>query len=205
MEHDYTCVYLLRSDRLLLGLTCLREHRHPWNFNNVRILSCGVQRPIRADGNFSAEHYLGIIIASMPILKPLFSKLLDSTELGSSRNSSRRSFQKIRSSGAAERGPESHAPSDRSSMGADYIKRTTDIRISSHLEFEVNRDYDLYSGPLPDHLRYSGNSWARENGVGEEHTTRAPAGGRRHNNDDALRPTSVPLVPKGLPPARIQP
>lgn len=90
-------------------------------------------------------------------------------------------------------------------MGADYIKRTTDFRISSHLEFEVNRDYDLYSGPLPDHLRYSGNSWARENGVGEEHTTRAPAGGRRHN-DDALRPTSVPLVPpKGVPPARIQP
>ncbi|CAL8577739.1 hypothetical protein XPA_003558 [Xanthoria parietina] len=167
------------------------EHDYTWNIVTPGILTI-------------AEHYLGIIIASMPILKPLFSKLLDSTELGSSRNSSRRSFQKIRSSGAAERGPESHAPSDRSSMGPDYIKRTTDIRISSHLEFEVNRDYELYSGPLPDHLRYSGNSWARENRVGEEPPTRAPAGGRRHN-DDAFRPTSVPLVPRGLPPARIQP
>ncbi|KAL8774953.1 MAG: hypothetical protein Q9209_000432 [Squamulea sp. 1 TL-2023] len=144
------------------------------------------------------EHYLGIIIASMPALKPLFSKILDATGSSSSPNSSKRNFQKIHSFGPTACGPGSHAPSGRSSIGEGNIKRTTEVRISSHLEFEINRDYELQQhGQPPDYLRHSGNSWALEP-VSErkEQNLGIPTGGYRHL-DDSFPPTSVPRISNG--------
>ncbi|KAL9037087.1 MAG: hypothetical protein Q9180_003924 [Flavoplaca navasiana] len=167
--------------------------------------TCFSHRVTYAAGYANYEHYLGIIIASMPTLKPLFSKLLGTTISGSSQDSSRRSFQKINSAGITDRGPQSHGPSGRSSIGGDFnSRRTTDFRVSSHLELEVNRDYELQNGPLPDYLRHSGNSWAHESGLTQEHIQRVPTGGRKHV-DDAFQSTSVPSIPKGEPTARIQP
>ncbi|KAL8658916.1 MAG: hypothetical protein Q9226_000707 [Calogaya cf. arnoldii] len=139
----------------------------------------------------------------MPTLKPLFSRLLDATGPGSSPNSSRRSFQKIKSSSAPERRPESHAPGGRSSIGGDYSGRTTGFRVSSQLELEVNRDYELGTGPLPDYLQHSGNSWACQPSLSSQHNPRAPMGGYEQI-DDSFQPTSVPLDLAGIPPARIQ-
>ena len=160
-------------------------------------------RRTQANIESSAEHYLGIFIASMPTLKPLFSKLLDATGPGSSPNSSRRSFQKIKSSSVPERGPESHGPSGRSSIARDYSKRTTGFRVSSQLELEVNRDYELGNGPLPEYLRHSGNSWAAQPSLSSRHNLKASTGGYEQI-DDSFQPTSVPFNLAGIPPARIQ-
>ncbi|KAI4207934.1 MAG: hypothetical protein LQ346_000271 [Caloplaca aetnensis] len=100
------------------------------------------------------EHYLGITVASMPALKPLFSKILDATTSHSS--GSKRSFQKIDPAGVLL-SPQPHTASGRSSIRANDIRVKTEIRYSSALELEVGRDYE---GALPDFLRESGNSWA---------------------------------------------
>ncbi|KAL9634847.1 MAG: hypothetical protein Q9204_002840 [Flavoplaca sp. TL-2023a] len=172
-------------------IRALFEEDYTWNITEPGILTI-------------SEHYLGIIIASMPTLKPLFSKLLGTTVSGSSQDSSRRSFQKINSAGITDRGPQSHAPSGRSSIGGDFSRRTTGFRASSHLELEVNRDHELQNGPLPDYLRNSGNSWAHGSGLTQEYIPRAPTVGRKQV-DDAFQSTSVPSIPKGEPTARIQP
>ncbi|KAL8952506.1 MAG: hypothetical protein Q9222_001609 [Ikaeria aurantiellina] len=106
-----------------------------------------------------AEHYLGIIIASMPALRPLFTKILESTT--PSQNSSRRSFQKIRSATAAVPAPGSYVPSGRSSIQQNYIKRTTDFRVCSQLELQVGQDYEM-SHPTDSvrGFRRESNSWA---------------------------------------------
>ncbi|KAL9000887.1 MAG: hypothetical protein Q9169_000642 [Polycauliona sp. 2 TL-2023] len=140
----------------------------------------------------------------MPTLKPLFSKLLDATGSGSSPNSSKRSFRKINSGAAAERGHGSHAPSGRSSIGGDYNKRATGFRVSSQLELEVNQDYKLQNGLLPDYLRHSGNSWAREPGLARQHKSGPPVGGSRHI-DDASEPVPTPLNHAAVPSATVQP
>lgn len=103
----------------------------------------------------STEHYLGITVASMPALKPLFSKILDATTSPST--GSKRSFQKIDAAGVLMV-PQSYTASGRSSIRATDIRVKTEIRYSSALELEVGRDYD---GALPDFLRESGNSWAQ--------------------------------------------
>ncbi|KAI4279017.1 MAG: hypothetical protein LQ337_000624 [Flavoplaca oasis] len=172
-------------------IRALFEEDYTWNITEPGILTI-------------TEHYLGIIIASMPTLKPLFSKLLGTTTSGSSQDSSRRSFQKINSGGITDSGPQSHAPSGRSSVGGDFSRRTTGFRVNSHLELEVNRDFELQNGPLPDHPRHSGNSWAHESGLTQEHNPGVPTGGRKHV-DDAFQSTSLPSIPKGVRSARIQP
>ena len=134
----------------------------------------------------------------MPALKSLFSKILDATGSTSSPNASKRSFQKIHSHGATVCGPGSHAPSGRSSIGGDYIKRTTEFRISSQLEFEVNQDYELHNGPLPDYLRRSANSWTPGPGLGSEQNSRPPTGGYRHVGN-ASQPPSIPLISAAAP------
>ncbi|KAL8788441.1 MAG: hypothetical protein Q9213_001664 [Squamulea squamosa] len=168
-------------------LRALFEQDFSWNITEPGVFTIG-------------EHYLGIIIASMPALKPLFSKVLDATGSSSSPNSSKRSFQKIHSFGGPTAcGPGSHAPSGRSSIGEGNIKRTTEFRISSHLEFEVNRDYELHNhGQPPDYLRHSGHSWALEP-VSErrEQNLGIPTGGYRHF-DDSFQHASVPKVSPGV-------
>ncbi|KAL8674500.1 MAG: hypothetical protein Q9168_001092 [Polycauliona sp. 1 TL-2023] len=171
-------------------IRALFEEDYTWNITEPGILTI-------------TEHYLGIIFASMPTLKPLFSKLLDATGSGSGSSSSKRSFQKIKSGVAAEHGQGSHAPSGRNSMWDDYNKRMTGFRVSSQLELEANRDYELQKGPSSDYLRHSGNSWAREPRPANDHISGASTGGYAHI-DDAFQPNPAPPNHAGVPSARVQ-
>ncbi|KAL8713890.1 MAG: hypothetical protein Q9220_002036 [cf. Caloplaca sp. 1 TL-2023] len=131
----------------------------------------------------SAEHYLGIIIASMPALRPIFTKVLDST--APSQDSSRRSFQKVRSATAAMPTPGSYVPSSRNSIQQNYIKRTTDFRVCSQLELQVGLDYEMaHTHDSVRGLRRESNSWA-STAFDSERMSRpgTPRGGYMHVHD----------------------
>ncbi|KAL8871613.1 MAG: hypothetical protein Q9174_002592 [Haloplaca sp. 1 TL-2023] len=115
---------------------------------NTHYKSCSHELTMRTGGIVDpgiltiVEHYFGIIIASMPSLKPLFSKVLDSA-ISSPNNSSKRSFQKIHSLQPGSQLPPSYTTSKRSSIGGDNVRRPPDVRHSSQLELAVGRDYEL--------------------------------------------------------------
>ncbi|KAL8677339.1 MAG: hypothetical protein Q9186_006229 [Xanthomendoza sp. 1 TL-2023] len=145
---------------------------YSWRITNPGVLTIG-------------EHYLGIIIASMPALKPLFSKVLDAT--GSSSNGSRRSFKKIRSSNADSRGAHPYVTSGRSSMRPDTIYKTVELR------HDVSRDCQAAEATLPGCLRDSGNGWAYMSGPEKERGPEAVTGGYTHIDEES-HTSSVPLV-----------
>ncbi|KAL9604300.1 MAG: hypothetical protein Q9179_001922 [Wetmoreana sp. 5 TL-2023] len=137
------------------------------------------------------EHYLGIIIASMPALKPLFSKVLEST-VSSPNNSSKRSFQKIESSNAGSHVPRSHATSGRSSVRGDSMRKPPELRPSSQLELETSRDYELSDATAwPSFARPPANSWARGSRVEKIDEAEIQSRGYKHIND-ASDSLSVP-------------
>ncbi|KAL8779774.1 MAG: hypothetical protein Q9203_001194 [Teloschistes exilis] len=108
------------------------------------------------------EHYVGIIIASMPALKPLFSKVLDSAG-PTPQDSSKRTLQNSEPQGAGLPLWQSY-----DTIGGSYTRASSrpssalkapETRISSQLELEVSRDYDLpdlerrrETATLPDNL-----------------------------------------------------
>ncbi|KAL9023734.1 MAG: hypothetical protein Q9196_007011, partial [Gyalolechia fulgens] len=146
------------------------------------------------------EHYIGIILASMPALKPLFSKLLDITV--SSHTDSSRSFQKIKPTIATPFVPASQTASGRSSIRGNKIRKTTEWRVSSQLEFAVNRDYELSEdGVLPDFLRPSCNSWTHGPGMEKGCDPAMRTGGYTHV-DGAQDISSLPGLGSGVPKAQ---
>ncbi|KAL8735521.1 MAG: hypothetical protein Q9166_000689 [cf. Caloplaca sp. 2 TL-2023] len=181
-------------------MSAIERPVEPQGERHVFLAACYLHRWIR---KLCAEHYLGIIIASMPALKPIFSKVLDSTR--SSSSGSKRSFQKIRSPGGGIHVPSSYATSGRSSIQRDYIKKTTEFRVSSQLELEVNRDYELANvspGQTAGFLRHSGNSWARDPRMEQEQGAGASVGGYRHI-DEAFHPGAVPQASVRAPSVRV--
>lgn len=101
------------------------------------------------------EHYIGTILASMPALKPLFSKMLGTV----SSHGSRRSFQQIKPVTASAFVAQSQTTSGRSSIRVTKIRKTTEWRVSSQLDLEVQRDYELSdAGALPKFLSRNGSS-----------------------------------------------
>ncbi|KAL8668229.1 MAG: hypothetical protein Q9202_000207 [Teloschistes flavicans] len=133
---------------------------YTWNIVNPGVLTI-------------TEHYVGIIIASMPALKPLFSKVLDSAA-STPKDGSKRSFQKTEPQTAGLPLTRSYDTSGRSSNGtdsrADSALKPPEMRLSSQLEYEVSRDYELSdlegwreAASLPDttwtHIPYT-EEWA---------------------------------------------
>lgn len=139
-----------------------------------------------------------MILASMPALKPLFSRLLDITVPS---HGSSRSFQQIKPVTASAFLPQSQVASGRSSIRGNKICKTTEWRVSSQLEFEVQRDYELSdAGALPMFLRPPGNSWDHGQGMKDGSDPAMRTGGYTHI-DEIQETTSVPSpgldVPKG--------
>ncbi|KAL8937338.1 MAG: hypothetical protein Q9216_004473 [Gyalolechia sp. 2 TL-2023] len=168
---------------------------HRWLCN---CQSSNTQNHLRR-GLYVIEHYVGIILASMPALKPLFSKILNITV--SSHSGSSRSFQKIKPTTASLFVPQSQNASGRSSIRGNKIRKTTEWRVSSQLEFEVNRDYELAeNGAVPDFLRPAGDSWTHVPGAEEGYDSAMRTGGYTHI-DDAKDTASLPgprsNVPRG--------
>ncbi|KAI4175863.1 MAG: hypothetical protein LQ343_001477 [Gyalolechia ehrenbergii] len=135
----------------------------------------------------------------MPALKPLFSKLLDITV--SSHTGSSQSFQKIKPTNAILFVPQSQTASGRSSIRGNKIRKTTEWRVSSQLDFEVHRDYELSEdGALPGFLRPLGNSWTHGPGMEQGRDPALRTGGYTHV-DDPKDLSSLPGpesdVPKG--------
>ncbi|KAI4157581.1 MAG: hypothetical protein L6R39_000651 [Caloplaca ligustica] len=144
------------------------------------------------------EHYIGITIASMPALKPLFTKVLGATV--ASQSSSKRSFQKIESPGAGVAVPRPNTASGRSSLRGNKIRVKTEFRVSSQLELEVGRDYELSDAALPGFLRQqsSNNSWARGSDMEAAHNPAIRTGGGYTHIDDAPDFSSGPQTSPGV-------
>ncbi|KAL8738231.1 MAG: hypothetical protein Q9181_000957 [Wetmoreana brouardii] len=145
------------------------------------------------------EHYLGIIIASMPALKPLFNKVLEST-VSSPNNSSKRSFQKIESSNAGSHVPQSHATSGRNSLRGDSMRKPPGFRPTSQLELETSRDYELSDATAwPGFARQPANNWARGSRVEKLDEADIHIRGYKHINHapDSL---SVPVSARTVSP-----
>lgn len=159
---------------------CFRGYHGSSNIDHVSLLSLSpLTSIVLIDTVFSTEHYIGITIASMPALKPLFTKILDSTM--SSQSSSSQSFQKIKPANAVHFSPRSHPTSGRSSIRGNNIRKTTEFRVSSQLELEIDRDYELSdTGALPEYLRQSDNTWARGPGMEKARYPAMRTGGYRH-------------------------
>ena len=198
-EEDYTCeyarfLYATITDVYPRGYneSSTVDHVSPAPFNQkvLDISSCAL----------SVEHYFGITLASMPTLKPLFTRILDITV--PSQGSSNRSFQKIRPPNAIHATALSHPESGRSSIHGNNIRKTTEFRVSSQLELEIDRDYELSeSGTVPEFLRQSNNSnsWAHGPGVEMGHDSAMRTGGYRHI-DDAPDSPSFPRSGLGVRP-----
>ncbi|KAL8716908.1 MAG: hypothetical protein Q9225_005794 [Loekoesia sp. 1 TL-2023] len=178
------------TDLICAGIPIFVFHRLQMNRRTKIALSCLMSLGVLTAGwaitdpaiLTITEHYVGITIASMPALKPLFTKILDSTV--SSHTSSSRSFQKIKPANAALTVPRSHPTSGRSSIRGNNIRKTTEFRVSSQLELEVDRDYELSdTGALPEYLRQSDNSWARGPGMEKARYPAMRTGGYRHIDD----------------------
>ncbi|KAL8695242.1 MAG: hypothetical protein Q9218_000280 [Villophora microphyllina] len=144
------------------------------------------------------EHYLGIIIASMPALKPLFTKVLDSA--ASSANS-KQSFRKIESHNIGMPVARSFNTS-KTSLRSDSVRKPPGLRHSSQLELEVSRDYELSEiDAWPGFAGQSGHTSTRgprlEEGTDTDFRTR----GYKHI-DDASGYPSVPRNARALTPTR---
>ncbi|KAL8813669.1 MAG: hypothetical protein Q9200_000086 [Gallowayella weberi] len=154
---------------------------YSWKITNPGVLTIG-------------EHYLGIIIASMPALKPLFSKVLDATGSGSS--GSKRNFKKIRSPNADLRGRHSYATSGSSSSRPDTIYKTAESKHSNLSD--ASQDYQAAETTLPGYSRDSGNiDWAYMAGPEKEDGPEAT------HIDDASHTSSLPLVRMARQSARV--
>lgn len=83
----------------------------------------------------STEHLLGLTVASIPLLRPLFKRILVMTTQRS--NSSQRTFQKIH---GRERGVQVHIAGNNSRktlrMNDKDITKTTELRMSTETDIE---------------------------------------------------------------------
>ncbi|KAI4147929.1 MAG: hypothetical protein LQ341_001701, partial [Variospora aurantia] len=129
------------------------------------------------------EHYAGITIASMPALKPLFSKVLGTTV--SSPSSSKRSFRKVKPPSAGQRLTQAHTASGRSSIRGDKLEAEAKAgyRVSSQLEFEVSQDYEPSDAALAEYFRRANNSWAQEPDIELKQKPAIEPGGYTHIDD----------------------
>ncbi|KAL9603702.1 MAG: hypothetical protein Q9219_001021 [cf. Caloplaca sp. 3 TL-2023] len=116
------------------------------------------------------EHYVGITIASMPALKPLFSRILNvsvSNPTGSDRGSS-----KLRLATASLRNSIRERPN---------ITVTTNIRFGSQVELANQPGHESpNAGAVPEFLRESSENWTHGPGMERAHDASIRTGGYTH-------------------------